>query len=237
MKNKPTSPKCFFVISRFNEDVSWIRRYSTNYVIYNKGKYLPGYKTIKRPNFGGNQYDIIHFIYNNYQNLPDLIAFVQGDPFDHCKREKFDIIINRKSFVSIESYDDKIKANQNDRCRLSAGYDSGYSEINNSWYIKAHNGELKKRGFKTTCPFKSFKQYMDSLFEHYKDPEFIRFSPGSQYLVEKEKCLYYPRKFWKHILNIFPTQIGLNGGTEGHIIERSLWTIFNNIYTPIVKLQ
>ncbi len=78
---------------------------------------------------------------------------------------------------------------------------------------------------------------MNSLFEHYKDSKFIRFAPGSQYLVEKEKCLYYHRKFWGHILNIFPIQKGLNGGTEGHIIERSLWTIFNNIYMPIAKLQ
>ena len=230
--------KCLFVISRYNEDISWIKNYSNNYIVYNKGKdNLPGYKVQKRPNFGGNQYDIFHFIYYNYDNLPQLMAFVQGNPFDHCKKEKFDAIIGNTSFTSLESYENFLKTADRKRCRLTKGFDSGYSEINNSWYIESHNGTIKKKGYKVTCPFKNIAQFMDSLFEDYDDPKFIRFAPGSQYLVEKKQCLFYSKKFWKYLMDVIPTKEGLNGGTEGHIIERSIWSIFNNIYTPVKKLQ
>ena len=51
--------KAFLVISRFNEDVSWINDYTSNYIIYNKGEKLPKpYKQKLLPNFGANQYDI-----------------------------------------------------------------------------------------------------------------------------------------------------------------------------------
>jgi hypothetical protein len=69
--------KAFLVISRFNEDVSWINNYPSNYIIYNKGEKLPkSYKQKMVPNSGANQYDIFDYIYTNYDKLPDLIAFM-----------------------------------------------------------------------------------------------------------------------------------------------------------------
>ena len=53
--------KAFLIISRFNEDISWINNYTSNYIIYNKGENLPEtYKQKMVPNFGGNQYDIFN---------------------------------------------------------------------------------------------------------------------------------------------------------------------------------
>ena len=86
IKNKP---KAFLVVSRYNEDVSWIKTLTDNYIIYNKGEELSSeYNQIIAPNFGGNQYDIFRYIHDNYDNLPELIAFVQGDPFDHCLHDR-----------------------------------------------------------------------------------------------------------------------------------------------------
>lgn len=224
-------PKCFFVISRFNEDASWIKKYTNNYIIYNKGKELLGLKAIKRPNFGGNQFDIFHFIYNNYHHLPNLMAFVQANPFDHCKKEVFDKLICQEKFTPLEYYGNT-PANSYEKRDL----DGGFLEINNSWYLEAHNKTIKEKGYKITCPFKNFNQYMNEIFENYDYPKFIRFAPGSQYLVEKERCLYYPKGFWKHIMDIFPKDQRVNGGIEAHIIERSLWLIFNNIYASVKDL-
>jgi hypothetical protein len=55
--------KAFLVISRFNEDISWINDYTSNYIIYNKGEELPpSFKQKLLPNFGANQYDIFKYI-------------------------------------------------------------------------------------------------------------------------------------------------------------------------------
>lgn len=65
-------PKAFFVVSQWNNDVSWIEDYTDQYVIYDKSNTLEqSEKVIKCPNVGHNLHDIFHFIYNNYENQPE----------------------------------------------------------------------------------------------------------------------------------------------------------------------
>ena len=221
----------FFIISRYKEDVSWLKDYTqSNYLIYNKGEddiedFQSSYwHVVARPNFGGNQYDICYFIYNHYERLPELMCFLQGNPFDHCNREKFDALIKNTGFTAVESYEDNP---ENDVHKKDV--DGGYMEINSGWYIEAHNGKLIEDGFEISCKF-TFETFMSYLFEDYQSLSFIRFAPASQYIVTKAQCLQYSRNFWKKIMDVFPTTIGINGGTEAHIIERALWNIFNGTY-------
>ena len=58
----------------------------------------------------------------------------------------------------------------------------------------------------------------------------IEFPPGSQIIVERERCTYYSKEFWSNLMNIIPKEIGINGGAEAHIIERSIQIIFENKY-------
>ncbi len=214
----------FFVITRYNEEVSWIREYSDDYIIYNKGKDdLVGYKAIKRPNYGGNQYDICHFIHENYDNLPDLICFLQGYPFDHCKKEKLDLLVKNTCFTPIESYEDIPETDSHVK-----DVDGGYMEHNTGWYIAANNEELLSKNHKITCKF-TYGELMRNLFVDYEDVSWIRFTPASQYIVEKKDCLQYPKEFWKYLMDLFPTT-KVNGGTEAHIIERAFYYIFKGTY-------
>lgn len=212
IKKKSAKADPFFVISRYNEDVTWIKEYSTNYIVYNKGKQdLPTYKSVKRPNSGGNQFDIFHFIYTNYNNLPSVMIFVQAYPFDHCKKEVFDKLITREWFTPLEYYGPK-PANSYER----RDYDGGFLEINNNWYIEAHN-----RTYKQKCKYKSLDEFMTMWYKNYTHVDWVRFSPGSQYLLEKQRALYYPRSFWKKLMDELPK----HNMTEGHVIERALWMI------------
>lgn len=212
MDNNIKKIKAFLVVSRFNEDVSWINNYTSNYIIYNKGEKLPElYKQKLLPNFGANQYDIFNYIYTNYNNLPDLIAFVQGNPFDHCLLEKFNQLIYSESYVPLFG---------------DARYPHGiYHEDNNNWYI---NGDFNRH--KPPSKFSSFNEYMDHLFEDYTPLSPLYFPPGSQLIVEKERCLFYSKEFWKKLMSIPSDVIGANGGRETHIIERSVQIIFENKY-------
>lgn len=205
-------PKAYIVISRYQESVEWVKSLTDNYIIYNKGEELPSeYNQKIVDNFGANQYDIARYIYDNYYNLPPLIAFLQGDPFDHCLPDRFNQLIYNESFTPI--FGDK-------------NYPSGeYSEGNNSWYI-----DQPWQSHKPQCKFENFDEYAKHIFSNYIREEALIFPPGSQFIVEKERCMFYSRDFWKKIMDIIPTDLNINGGREVHIIERSLQLIFENKY-------
>ena len=210
-------PDHFFVVSRYNEDSSWIRDYTENYLIINKGEPLPkGFKTKRLPNVGGNQFDIAWFICKNYKKLPETMVFVQAFPWDHCNQERFNQLIKNTEFTPLESYEylDNTDAHIIDET-------GGYTEINNSWYIASHNNTHN-----ITCKYSSYNQFMEKIFKNYDKPSYIRFSPGSQYLVPKEAVLRYPKKFWRCLAEELPRK----SMTEAHIIERSLWYILTGRY-------
>jgi len=215
MDNNLKKPKAFLVISRYKENVEWIKSLTDNYIIYNKGEELSiEYKQIVAPNFGGNQYDIFRYIYDNYDNLPDLIAFVQGDPYDHCIPERFNTLIYNESFTLL--FGDP---------RYPDGNLGGqpYWEQNSSWYINE-----PFNSHKPPCKFSSFDDFANHMFSDYTHQPTVTFPPGSQFIVEKERCLHYSKNFWKKIMEAVCQEIGMNGGRETHIIERAMQMIFEN---------
>lgn len=212
------------VISRYNEDVSWLEEYNFDYIIYNKGNELDKkYNHINVENIGGNQRDIFQYIYDNYDNLPDTMAFIQANPFDHCNKSKFDKIINNNFFTSLESYEDIV---QGDSQILDENNE--YMEINNSWYISSHNSSYNQ-----SCRYSSFDGFMNSIFTNYESKRWNKFSPGSQYIITKQIAKFYSKTFWKYLMDL----LDKNFITEGHIIERSLWMIFECRLEPINELK
>jgi len=204
-------PTAKMIISRYKENFDWVKEYTDNYLIYNKGKPIDEVRVINAENIGGNQRDIFKFIYDFYDDLPDLMAFMQADPFDHCKKEVFDKLIYNIHFTPLEFYGNT-PANAMER-RSDTG---GFVEYNNSWYIKANN-----ETYGVVCKYASLDQFMHKFFSNYERPDWIRFAPGSQYIVEKKQARYYPREFWKKLMEELPE----NFMSEAHIIERSLWLI------------
>jgi hypothetical protein len=84
MKNiKNLINKIHIVISRYNEDLSWIEEYDFNFIIFNKGNNIEGVENIKLPNVGREAHTYLYYIINNYNNLPEYVCFLQGNPFDH----------------------------------------------------------------------------------------------------------------------------------------------------------
>ena len=70
------------VVARYNEDVTWTKQFP-NVIIYNKGQPLEGYNNvIETPNVGREGHTYYKYIYNNYDNLPEYIVFLQGRSHD-----------------------------------------------------------------------------------------------------------------------------------------------------------
>ena len=67
-------PKAKIIISRFKENFDWVKKYTDNYLIYNKGEPIDDSHIINAENIGGNQRDIFRFICDYYDDLPNLMA-------------------------------------------------------------------------------------------------------------------------------------------------------------------
>ena len=67
------------VISKYNEDVEWIKSIKYDTIIYDKSN-NPIEGSIPRPNIGREAETLLHYIIGHYNNLPDLTIFLQGDP-------------------------------------------------------------------------------------------------------------------------------------------------------------
>ena len=188
------------------------------------------FRVIKSGNFGGNQLDIVRFIYENYDNLPETIAFLQANPFDHCRREYLHTRMKLNRFSSLETYSDLKDVWGR---RRSLEIDQGFVERNTSWYIEDNNEFLLNQNINLSCSFRSFDAFMVALFEDYKPLKWLRFCPGSQYIVEKSRCKQYSKNFWKNLYEQIPTWECRSTvwPTENFLLERALWYIFMGIYS------
>jgi hypothetical protein len=211
-------PKAFFVVSEWNNDVSWVEDYTKDYIIFDKSHSLPNSDGIRKiPNIGYNVYDILLYITENYENLPDVVAFLEGNPFDHISKEKFDFLIYNECFTPLESYESVPESSSHIK-----GVDGGYMEINDNWYINSH---IKEYGILTNRYIQSYNQLMDELFIQPHHPQWIRFSPGAQYIVPKQNILFYSKHFYEKLM-AYVDYCRLP--TEAMVIERALYTIFTN---------
>ena len=229
----------YTVISRYEENINWLNNAPLQVVIINKGYDVKTQNTSfvieQFINFGANQYDLCNYIYENYEQLPELIMFIQGNPFDHCSEH---IFYNKVSASQPCFMDDAaLTAAPNRGWRKSLEIDGGFSEKNNNWYIAEVNKLVFKKFNFITCQISSYDEFMHAMFKNYSPLEWLRFAPGSQYIVSSCQCRRYTRNFWKTLRDFIPTVEGMNGGVEAHIIERALGIIFLGIFDENININ
>lgn len=67
------------VVSRYNEDVSWLNKIMHPVIVYDKSE-SPIKNSIPRKNIGREADTLLYYIITNYNNLPNYLIFLQGDP-------------------------------------------------------------------------------------------------------------------------------------------------------------
>jgi hypothetical protein len=181
--------KALFVVNQYKEDVSWLEECPINYIVV---------KSV-----AGHEATMLSFIYNNYDNLPELVGFLQADPFYHCKKEKLYALIYNTDFTYLESVE--------------------YYENNTAWWVSSYGRKDLK------IKYNSFDELMNAYFKNYVHIPRIRFAAGTQYIVKKENILYYSKDFWRKLSEELPVY----DMTEAYIIERCMPYIFQNIYEEL----
>lgn len=209
-------PKAFFLISNWRNDISWVEDYTEDYFVYDKSdNLLVSDRVFKSENVGFNVYDICSFCYYNYDILPELIAFLQGCPWDHICRETFDKLIYNETFTPLEDY-----SHVKESYAHKKDVDGGYMEINSNWYLKL-DPPYKHRWYN------SYDEFIDDMLVGVPHSKWIRFAPGGQYIVPRENILKYSRNFWGKLMGTVSYD---QYPMEAHLIERALFTIFSAKY-------
>lgn len=124
------------VVSRYSEDVSWLSE-NFKYIVYNKGDVLDN--SVPLPNIGREAQTYLHHIINNFNNLPEITVFTQGNPHDHCKNiiDKINNLNKESKFVN---FCDRTEYLINLTCKfMPGGWNQG---IQNVYYSLFSEPEL-----------------------------------------------------------------------------------------------
>ena len=204
-----------FVISNYNSDPSWLIGLCNHYVIYEQSDNLNFKKNVieKYPdsinytNAGHNIGNNMHYIYNNYANLPKIIGFIKSTSVPrHCDEEHFHRIYANEYFTPIFNNIEK----------KDLGWQSIQgllSEYNDSWYSKM-------RPHRYFC---TANQLLEFVFKSPIIPKYVNFVPGANMIVESTRIAKYPPELYWFLEYIttyayFPS--------EAYIVERLLPYIY-----------
>ena len=157
------------VVARYNENVDFLNNID-NVFIYNKGKALQQKNVITRPNIGRESESYLYHIIDNYNDLPDYLVFIQGNPFDHMNG------INPNNFSTeiLRLINKKVKSIEPLFINLRRERHYFYPSI------------------KT-------REYYAYLIDPIRVPDIMEFATGCQYIVPKSSILKHSIEFYKKI--------------------------------------
>ena len=211
--------KPHLVISSFNNSGESLIEYGSSYSLYDQSNQIEWDEinsdlgAIKANHVGHDLNNILNFIIQNFESLPDRTAFLKANILErHCTREYFEQNINNLTYTQFY-YDQKIKpGNENDVI-----FPGMYLERNDPWYVRKENHRI----------FCSLDQLADELFLEYTPAKYVMFSPGACFMLPKEYIIRQPKEIYEILLRIstydfFPD--------EAFIVERILPMIFLSGY-------
>lgn len=189
-----------FIVSRYNQDIDWIKEYSDDVILYDRSeKPLEG--AIVVPNIGSDIYDKLTFIIDNYENLPQIAVYTKANLWKYISKGEFDSL-DKRAFCPLLT--------QHHGTHLPVSYYSGgmYHEINNFWYLHHHKAQKAD-------------ELIDFLGIRNKD--YLAFAPGSNYILPRENILKHSKEYYQKLRSYLEWD---RYPGEAQIIERSLYYIW-----------
>lgn len=212
MENKTVQ----FIIARHHEDISWTNPLSPNRVIYNKGDITTlsnvdaNEKVITLPNVGRESHTYLTYIIDNYDNLPDICVFTQGNISDHRGRNDPNILV----MLAYEAADGKEPVGMS---RLAK--DSSHP-AEPTWG-RTWNRNYNFVNYKDNT-FVDFWQWFEKNIEM-QWPVPITYYPHAIFAVSKERIRSRPKEFYKKLIKLVDWHVD---PIDGHFFERSWYHIF-----------
>tara|TARA_R100000734_G_C3318980_1_gene113927 strand:+ start:6241 stop:6972 length:732 start_codon:yes stop_codon:yes gene_type:complete len=228
------------VVSNYNWDLEWLKMTydygfsPQNTVIYDKSdvdKDLSHLgEVIKSPNVGANQFDILRFIIENYENLPDISIFIKGNLFSrgenyYTTEEKFVKALNSTELFSIWVDKNVLVGDlrHTDYTPLET-LNKGRLIQPVAWCNYEHNSDLENRHF---C---NHHEVLDWCFVDPPKTNTIEFIPASNFAVPKEAILKYSKDVYEKMVSCLfyePDSRYDPTCAEAHMIERMFYLIWS----------
>lgn len=193
-----------WIVSRYNHKVKYMQDYTDDVVMYDRSP-EPVDGSIVTPNVGSDWYDKFTYIIDNYDNLPDIAVYTKANLFDYIKPREFEKIKDNKTFTPILSREHHT---YEPICRYNDGM---YEEINNRWYLAEF-----------PCKNDTTEQELLVMLGM-SDKEYVKFAPGSNYILPKETILKHTKEFYIKLRSYLEWTIYPG---EASIIERGIYNIW-----------
>lgn len=197
-----------WVISRYNQDISYLPEYTSDYVLYDRSE-EPLPESILVRNIGTDLYDKFTYIIDNYDNLPDVAIYTKANLFKYLTKEEFDKVKDNKTFTPLLTKNHKVYSNEDGPVCF---YDNKgmFNEVNNFWYLYPHPAKFPPRIIEI------FK--MNSRL-------YNEFAPGSNYILPKENILQHPKSLYEELRSFLDWDIYPG---DAQMLERNLYYLWKD---------
>lgn len=192
-----------YIVSRYNQDISWINDYTNDIVLYDRSD-EPLSTAIVVPNIGTDLHDKLSYIIDNYNNLPDVAIYTKANIFKYISKEEFDTVKDNTKYTPLLT--------QHHHTYLPICYyeHNLYHELNNFWYLGAH-------------PCQSQESMTDLLQLLNNVTLYHAFAPGSNYILTRQDILQHTKVFYMKLRSFLEWD---RYPGEAMIIERHLHHIW-----------
>ena len=219
------------VVSNHNSDLEWLSMTydygfsPDNTIIYDRSDEEKEWshlgESLRSPNVGENIYDMMRFMVEHYDNLPDVSIFIKGNLFQrpeehggenyYTTKERFIRALQAEYFLPIERFHESTSVVIN-----------GGGFVQPTWEASS-NPNIYARHFST------FPQMLNKLFVNPPDFPYNRFAPGGNYVVPKANILKFSKAFYEKLqfyCSYEPPEEFQSTSGESYLMERALYLIW-----------
>ena len=198
-----------FVIAHYNENLDWLAPRADHAHVYHKGTDLQPppmelYAWEKLPNVGRESHTYLHHIIHNYDNLPEVTVFLQGEKLSYfCFSTPEDYLINIKKNITCKPL----------------GPQDNWGRIHHigKWLNELNSGVMRRA--KSTLG-----DFFQELFGFPHPPGSFTFCPAGCFAATRHMIRKHPIEFYKKAITFVNDH---PNPEEGHYFERMWPTIFS----------
>tara|TARA_A100001201_G_scaffold32125_1_gene34601 strand:- start:3801 stop:4502 length:702 start_codon:yes stop_codon:yes gene_type:complete len=223
--------KKHLVVSNHNSDLEWLTTTydygfsPDNIIIYDRSDEEKDWShlgtSIRSPNVGENIYDIMRYIVEYYDDLPDVAVFIKGNMFQRPEErggaeyyttvERFYRALQAEYFLPIERF-----------------HETTEFIVNGGGFIQPRWEALSNQTIYTRH-FATMPDMMRRLFKNPPSFRYNRFAPGGNYVVPKANILKFSKAFYKKLkffVSYEPPEEFQSTSGEAYLIERLLYMMW-----------
>ena len=200
-----------FVIAHYNEKLDWLTPIANHSHVYHKGTELrppplPLNAWEKLPNVGRESHTYLYHIVNNYETLPEITVFLQGEGLNSwCVGNINDILNN-------------VRKNVTCKVVFRAKTLDGWGRIKHikKWLRELNSGEMRRSRF-------TFGEFYEELYG-IPHPDDIPICLAGCFAVTRDMIKKHPIDFYKKAISFVDDH---KNPEEGHYFERLWAAIFS----------